>query len=33
MADKFDFIREDTQTLKDAGLFITLRTIDSPPGA
>ena len=33
MADKFDFIREDTATLKDAGLFITLRTIDSPPGA
>ena len=33
MADKFDFIREDTKALKDAGLFITLRTIDSPPGA
>jgi glycine C-acetyltransferase len=33
MTDKFDFIREDTQMLKDAGLFITLRTIDSPPGA
>jgi glycine C-acetyltransferase len=33
MADKFDFIREDTKALKDASLFITLRTIDSPPGA
>jgi glycine C-acetyltransferase len=33
MADKFDFIRQDTAALKDAGLFITLRTIDSPPGA
>jgi glycine C-acetyltransferase len=32
MADKFDFIREDTKELKEAGLFITLRTIDSPPG-
>jgi glycine C-acetyltransferase len=31
MADKFDFIRQDTAALKDAGLFITLRTIDSPP--
>jgi glycine C-acetyltransferase len=31
--NKFDFIREDTKALKDAGLFITLRTIDSPPGA
>jgi glycine C-acetyltransferase len=33
MTSKFDFIREDTAALKDAGLFITLRTIDSPPGA
>ncbi|MBN1978072.1 MAG: glycine C-acetyltransferase [Anaerolineae bacterium] len=33
MDEKFDFIREDTKALKDAGLFITLRTIDSPPGA
>jgi glycine C-acetyltransferase len=33
MADKFDFIRQDIAALKDAGLFITLRTIDSPPGA
>jgi glycine C-acetyltransferase len=33
MADKFDFIRRDIAALKDAGLFITLRTIDSPPGA
>jgi glycine C-acetyltransferase len=33
MADKFDFIRQDIAALKNAGLFITLRTIDSPPGA
>jgi glycine C-acetyltransferase len=33
MSDKFDFIREDIKALQDAGLFITLRTIDSPPGA
>jgi glycine C-acetyltransferase len=33
MGDKFDFIREDTAALKEAGLFIHLRTIDSPPGA
>ena len=33
MGDKFDFIREDTAALKEAGLFIRLRTIDSPPGA
>jgi glycine C-acetyltransferase len=33
MTDKFDFIRQDTAALKDAGLFITLRTIESPPGA
>jgi len=32
MADKFDFIREDTAALKEAGLFINLRTIDSAPG-
>jgi glycine C-acetyltransferase len=32
MADKFDFIRQDTAALRDAGLYITLRTIDSPPG-
>ncbi len=32
MADKFDFIREDIKALKEAGLFIRLRTIDSPPG-
>lgn len=32
MADKFDFIREDTSALKKAGLYIHLRTIDSPPG-
>jgi glycine C-acetyltransferase len=29
MIDKFDFIREDTKALKDAGLFITLRTDDA----
>jgi len=33
MTDKFDFIREDTKALQDAGLFITLRTIESPPDA
>jgi glycine C-acetyltransferase len=33
MSDKFDFIREATKALQDTGLFITLRTIDSPPGA
>jgi len=33
MDEKFDFIREDIKALQDAGLFITLRTIDSPPGA
>jgi glycine C-acetyltransferase len=33
MDEKFNFIREDIKALKDAGLFITLRTIDSPPGA
>lgn len=33
MADKFDFIREDVAALKEAGLFIHLRIIDSPPGA
>ena len=33
MADKFDFIREDAAALKEAGLFIHLRTIDSPPGS
>jgi len=32
MADKFNFIREDVAALKEAGLFIHLRTIDSPPG-
>ncbi len=32
MADKFDFIREDVAALKESGLFIHLRTIDSPPG-
>ncbi len=32
MTNKFDFIRQDTAALKEAGLFITLRTIDSPPG-
>ena len=32
MEDKFDFIREDMAALKEAGLFIHLRTIDSPPG-
>ena len=32
MADKFDFIREDVAALKESGLFIQLRTIDSPPG-
>jgi glycine C-acetyltransferase len=29
---KFDFIREDVAGLKAAGLYINLRTIDSPPG-
>jgi len=33
MGDKFDFIREDVAALKEAGLFIHLRTIDSAPGA
>jgi glycine C-acetyltransferase len=33
MSDKFDFIREDIEALKEAGLFIQLRTIESPPGA
>jgi glycine C-acetyltransferase len=33
MTDKFDFIREEMAALRDAGLFIRLRTIDSPPGA
>jgi len=32
MPDKFDFIRQDIAALQEAGLFITLRTIDSPPG-
>jgi len=32
MEDKFDFIREDMAALKEAGLFIHLRIIDSPPG-
>lgn len=32
MGDKFDFIREDVAALKESGLFIHLRTIDSPPG-
>jgi len=32
MTDKFDFIREDNAALQAAGLFIHLRTIDSPPG-
>jgi len=33
MADKFDFIREDSAALAEAGLLVHLRTIDSPPGA
>jgi len=33
MTDKFDFIREDVEALKEAGLYIQLRTIDSPPGS
>jgi len=33
MPDKFDFIREDVAALKEAGLFIHLRTVDSAPGA
>jgi glycine C-acetyltransferase len=33
MPDKFDFIREDAAALKEAGLYIQLRTIDSAPGA
>lgn len=33
MADKFAFIHEDVAALKEAGLFIQLRVIDSPPGA
>jgi glycine C-acetyltransferase len=33
MSNKFDFIREDMEALKEAGLFIHLRTIESPPGA
>jgi len=33
MEGKFNFIREDMAALKEAGLFIHLRTIDSPPGA
>jgi len=32
MRDQFDFIREDTTALRESGLFVKLRTIDSPPG-
>ncbi len=32
MTDRFDFIREEVAALKRAGLYINLRTIDSPPG-
>lgn len=32
MTDRFDFIREEVAALKQAGLYINLRTIDSPPG-
>ena len=31
MTDRFDFIRADVAALKKAGLYIKLRTIDSPP--
>ncbi|HSJ57083.1 MAG TPA: glycine C-acetyltransferase [Anaerolineae bacterium] len=33
MADKFDFIREDVDNLKEAGLFINLRVMGSPADA
>jgi len=33
MTDRFDFIRDDIASLKASGLYIKLRTIDSPPGA
>ena len=32
MEDRFDFIRKDMAALREAGLYIHLRTIDSPPG-
>jgi glycine C-acetyltransferase len=32
MADKFNFIREDLAALKEAGLLVNLRTVDSIPG-
>ena len=32
MTDRFDFIREEVAALKQAGLYVNLRTIDSPPG-
>ena len=32
MEGKFDFIREDVAALKEAGLYINLRTVESPPG-
>jgi glycine C-acetyltransferase len=33
MVDKFEFIREDVQNLKEAGLFISLRVMGSPADA
>ena len=33
MADKFDFIRQDVDNLKEAGLFINLRVMGSPADA
>ncbi len=33
MADKFDFIREEVANLKESGLFINLRVMDSPADA
>jgi glycine C-acetyltransferase len=33
MADKFDFIRQDVSSLKEAGLFINLRVMDSAADA
>ncbi len=33
MSDKFDFIRQDVENLKEAGLFINLRVMGSPADA
>ncbi|MBC7242738.1 MAG: glycine C-acetyltransferase [Anaerolineae bacterium] len=33
MADKLDFIREEMERLRNEGLLITIRRMDTPPGA